>query len=91
MFRRTLLAISFVATLGMAGFVATDSADAHGGRGRSYRGGGYGYGAYYGGGYDYYPRVHRSSYYPSSYYGNSYYGGHYGHYGHRGLHFSLGF
>lgn len=98
MVRRVLLAISFVAALGVAGFVATDSADAHGCRRGGYGGyGGY-YGAYYGGGYGgYYPYVQRTSYYPSAYYGapayygRSYYGGH--HHGHDrgGVSFSIGF
>jgi hypothetical protein len=80
MFRRLLLAISFVAALGVAGFVATDSADAHG-RGRYHGGHGHGrpYGAYYGGGYGHYPHVYRASYYPPTYYGPVYYGGYGGH------------
>jgi hypothetical protein len=99
MFRRMLLAISFMAALGVAGFVATDSAEAHGCRRGGYGGyGGY-YGAYYGGGYDYYPHVYRTSYYPSVYYGGPvYYGGHrgHGHHGHHGhggggVSFSIGF
>ena len=89
MFRRMLLAISFVAALGVAGFVATDSADAHGnrhGRHRAY------YGNYYGGGYGYYPHVYRSSYYPPTYYGPVYYGGYGGHcHDHGGVSISFGF
>jgi hypothetical protein len=97
MFRRVLMAISFVAALGVAGFVATDSAEAHGrhhghGHGHGYRG--Y-YGAYYGGGYGgYYPGVVRSSYYPPIYYGApAYYGGYGGGHCHNdgGLTFSIGF
>ena len=94
MFRRMLIAISFVAALGVAGFVATESAYAggrhHGGHGHGHHHGhGHGhrghYGAYYGGGYGYgrgygyYPHVIRSSYYPATYYGGPvYYGGGYG-------------
>lgn len=74
MFRRIMLAISFVAALGVAGFVATDSADAHGRRGW------YGPRGYYGANYGaYYPHMYRSSYYPPAYYGPVYYGGGYGH------------
>jgi hypothetical protein len=95
MIRRLLLAVSFVATLGVAGLVASDSAEAHG-----CRRGGYGaYGAYYGGGYGggyggYYPGVVRSSYYPPIYYGTPvYYGGrgHRHHHHHDGISFSIGF
>ncbi|MGD9635360.1 MAG: hypothetical protein AB7G28_03260 [Pirellulales bacterium] len=100
MFRRVLLAISFVAALGVAGFVATDSAEAHGCR-RGYGGyGGY-YGAYYGGYGGYYPGVYRASYYPPIYYGAPvYYGGYDGygggcHHGHcnypGGVSLSIGF
>ena len=78
MIRRMLLAISFVAALGVAGFVATDSAEAHG-RGRYYGAYGRPYATYYGGGYGYYPHVYRSSYYPPTYYGPVYYGGYGGH------------
>jgi len=94
MIRRTLLAISFVAALGVAGFAATDSADAPGprhGRPRGY------YGAYYGGGYGHYPHVYRSSYYPATYYGGPvYYGGYGGYGGHHchdrgGVSISFGF
>lgn len=89
MFRRILLAISFVAALGVAGFGVAGKADAHG-----WRHGGYGgyYGAYYGGGYGYYPYMVRSSYYPPAYYGPVYYGG-YGRHCHRpgGVYFSIGF
>jgi hypothetical protein len=92
MIRRVLLAISFVAALGVAGFVATDTAEAHGCRRGGY--GGY-YGAYYGGGYGgYYPQVIRSSYYPPIYYGAPvYYGGHghRHHHHHDGISFSIGF
>jgi len=88
-----LMAISFVAALGVAGFVATDSAEAHGCRRGGYRG--Y-YGAYYGGGYGgYYPGVYRASYYPPVYYGAPvYYGGgcHHGHCHYpSGVSFSFGF
>ena len=84
MIRRILLAISFVAALGVAGFAATDSADAHGHRhGHGHGHGGYRgyYGAYYGGGYGYYPHVYRASYYPPTYYGGRLYYGGYGGYG----------
>lgn len=93
MFRRMLLAISFVAALGVAGFAATDSAEAHGCRRGGY--GGY-HGAYYGGGYGgYYPQAYRS-YYPAAYYGPpAYYGGRscYGGHCHNpgGVYFSIGF
>lgn len=91
MFRRVLLAISFVAALGVAGFVGTDSAEAHGCR-RGYGGyRGY-YGAYYGGGYP--VGVVRSAYYPPIYYGAPvYYGGcHHGHCHYPGgVSFSVGF
>ncbi len=92
MFRRVLLAISFVAALGVAGFVATDSAEAHGCRRGGY--GGY-HGAYYGGGYGgYYPQAYRTNYYPPVYYGGGY-GGGYGGHGHchngGGSYFSIGF
>lgn len=82
MFRRTMLAISFVAALGVAGFAATGSADANGhryGHGGHHGNRGY-YGASYGGGYGYYPNVYRASYYPPTYLGPVYYGG-YGGYG----------
>lgn len=94
MIRRMLLAVSFVAALGVAGFGATGTAEA----GHGCRSGGYG--GYYGANYGYYPHVVRSSYYPPVYYGepvyygHSYYGGHHGHHGHgghSGLHFSFGF
>jgi hypothetical protein len=94
MIRRTLLAISFVAALGVAGFAATDSADAHGHRHGRHRGH---YGAYYGGGYGHYPHVYRSSYYPATYYGGPvYYGGYGGYGGHHchdrgGVSISFGF
>lgn len=98
MFRRVLLAVSFVAALGVAGFMATESAEAHG-CGRGYGGYRGGYGAYYGGGYGgYYPGVVRTSYYPPVYYGAPvYYGGYGGgcHHGHchypGGVSFSVGF
>lgn len=96
MFRRVLMAVSFVAALGVAGFVATDSADAHGGR-RGWHGPGprgY-YGAYYRGYGGYYPPVGvvRSAYYPPIYYGAPvYYGGYGGGCGYgNGLTFSVGF
>lgn len=92
MVRRVLLAISLMAALGVAGFGATSTAEAHGCRHGGY--GGY-YGAYYGGGYGYYPHVYRSSYYPPIYYGAPvYYGGCGGHHHHchdDGVHFSIGF
>jgi hypothetical protein len=100
MFRRVLMAVSFVAALGVAGFVATDSAEAHGRRGWHHgHGHGHGpryYGAYYGGGYGgYYPPVGvvRSAYYPPIYYGAPvYYGGYGGGCGYgNGLTFSVGF
>jgi hypothetical protein len=100
MVRRILIAISFVAALGVAGFAATD-ADAHGrGRGHGHgHGHGHGgprgyYGAYYGGGYGHYPHVYRSSYYPATYYGGPvYYGGYGGHHCHDrgGVSISFGF
>lgn len=93
MFRRILLAVSFVAALGVVGFVNTGSAEAHGRR-HWHHGHGHGprgyYGAYYGG---YYPPVGviRSAYYPPIYYGAPvYYGGHHCGYG-NGLSFSVGF
>jgi hypothetical protein len=103
MVKRVLLALTFVAALGAAGFGLSGAAQA--GHGCGY-GGGYGYGGYgYGGGYGH------SSYYPSyhSHYGGygygprvSYYGGHghhgyhghhghHGHHDHGGVHFSFGF
>ena len=94
MLRRILLAATFVAALGAAGFVATDSADAHG-RGRGYRGAYYN--AYYPPAYGYYPHVYRSSYYPPAfygppaYYGRSYYRGGPGCYDRGGVYFSVGF
>jgi hypothetical protein len=93
-----MLAITFVAALGAAGFVATDSADAHG-RGRGYRGGhggGY-YNSFYAPSYGYYPHVHRASYWPAPYYGapvyygRSYYGGGHGCHDRGGVSFSIGF
>jgi hypothetical protein len=99
MIRRMLLAISFVAALGVAEFAVTDTADAHGYRrgGHGYHGAYYGGGWGYGGGYGHYPHVYRASYYPSIYYGEpiyygrSYYGG--GHHCHRpgGSYISIGF
>jgi hypothetical protein len=78
MFRRIVLALAFVATLGVAGFGASNRAEAHGGG--CYRGGyGGGYGAYYApygyGGYGYGPP--RAAYYRGY---NPYYSG-YGGYG----------
>jgi hypothetical protein len=92
MIRRMVLAISFVAALGVAGFAVTDSADAHG-RGRYYGGHGRPYATYYGGGYGHYPHVYRSSYYPPTYYGPVYYGGYGGGHCHQpgGLSTSFGF
>jgi hypothetical protein len=94
MFRRIILALTFVTALGVGGLAMTNTADAwhrcHGGGYGGY--GGY-YGAYYGGGYGYYPYVIRSSYYPPIYYGTPYYGrGYYGHHHHHdGISFSIGF
>ena len=91
MLRRIVLAITFVAALGVAGLGMSKSADAWGGCHRGY-GGGY-YSGYHSG---YYPHVYRSSYWPrhSTFYGPPvYYGGygHYGHYGHDGVSLSIGF
>jgi hypothetical protein len=93
MIRRMFLAISFVATLGVAGFVSTGSAEAHGcGRGGYGGYGGY-YGANYNGGYGYYPNVYRTSYYPPTYLGPPVYGGYGGHHHHHhnGAFISIGF
>jgi hypothetical protein len=91
MFRRMMLALTFVAALGVAGLGMSKTADAWGGchRGGYYGGyGGYdgGYGAYYA------PYGYRTSYFPR--YG-AYYDGYYGYYPryhrHGGVSFSVGF
>ena len=94
MLRRIILALTFVAALGVAGLGMSNTADAWHSCHRGYYGGYGGYSsAYYGG----YPYVYRASYWPrhSTFYGPpAYYGGHYGghgHYGHSGVHFSIGF
>lgn len=94
MVKRVLLALTFVAALGVAGLGITNTAEAYGG---CHRGGGGYYGAYYGRPAPYYgygPRVVRRSYY---YGAPAYYGpgpGYisYGRYGrHSGFSISLGF
>jgi hypothetical protein len=95
MIRRVLLAISLVATLGVAGFGMASTADAHGCRHGGYGGyGGYGggsYSAFYGNYGGYYPQAYRANYYPSAYYGSAYYGGYGGCRDRGGLYFSIGF
>lgn len=92
MVRRVLLALTFVAALGVAGLGFSSTAAAHGGCGR---GGGYGgyYGAYYGAAPFYGPRVRRTYYYgPPAYYGPGPGYISYGRYGrHSGFSISLGF
>ena len=97
MFKRILLALTFVAALGVAGLGMSNSADAYGGCHRSsYYGGGYGGYAPYGYGYGG-PR--HSMYYGGGYGGGygGYHGypsrGYYGHrgHGHSGISFSFGF
>ena len=90
MIRRMLLAISFVAALGVAGFGISTTAEAHGCRRGGYGYGGY-YGAYYAPSYGVYPNVYRSSYYPPVYYGPTLYGGYGRHRHDGGLYISLGF
>jgi hypothetical protein len=94
MVKRTLLALTFVAALGAAGFGLNGNAQA--GHGCGYGGG------YYGGGYGYrtfYPsyRPYFTGYGPPAYYRNyGYHGGHghhghHGHHDHGGVYFSFGF
>jgi hypothetical protein len=89
MLRRIILALTFVAALGVAGLGMSKTADAWHSCNRGYYGGYGGYSsAYYGGNpYDYSPR-----YWPrySTFYGAPVYYGH-RHHHHSGVHFSFGF
>jgi len=98
MFRRTLLALTFVAALGVAGVGLSGTAQAHGGSCFAPVYGGYGYAAFPRGGYGafYTPAYSPYSYgaYPGVY---ATFGGH-GHrralsrgHGHSGLRISIGF
>jgi hypothetical protein len=94
MVRRVLLALTFVAALGVGSVGLSNTADAHGGCYRGGYGGGYGrsyYGAYYAPAPYYGPRV-RSAYYGPAYYGPGPGYISYGRYGrHSGFSISLGF
>lgn len=91
MFKRVLLALTFVAALGVASFGITNTAEARHG---CHRGGGY-YGAYYGRApyYGYGPVVRRSYYYgPPVVYGRGPGYFRYGRYGrHSGFSIAIGF
>jgi hypothetical protein len=91
MVKRVLLALTFVAALGVAGLGISNTAEA--GHGCNRGGGGGYYGAYYAPAPYYGPRVVRRSYYAQpAYYGPSSGYFNYGRYGRRGGYsFSIGF
>ena len=94
MFKRILLAFTFVAALGAAGLGMSSKALAWHDCGGGYGYGGYGYSAYepsyYGYGYGPRTAYYPSYRYPVYYYGN-FDGGHHHHHGHSGLSFTFGF
>ncbi len=98
MFKRVVLALTFVAALGAAGLGMSSNANA--GHGCGY---GYEYGAYYPshyGSWGYGPQISYYRGYDRFHHHDSWHHGHHGHHGHRrhghhghgsGVHFSIGF